>query len=783
VSQFVRLYLHHGSVNAIHNVLKGTDTEKTIYPNRIHGLLSDEPSKSVRTATLEAIEDALGQVDVPSERLSAVGGGEVYNNILREYQSRKALLDGQDPGNAIDDIADHAGAPKAVVRMVLEEAGAFDEEGPTNTGGRQGGPSTPDWSFQDQAVQACVQSLLKGEDMKSGLVVPTGGGKTRIAIRVIIEMLARADRQDTVALWVTHRRQLKKQAKRELQRVINDEKVDLPDNATQLLDERLEFVMRSDIQDTLWRRNTGEIELVVVDEGHHAAAPSYQPIFDHTPLRGLFLTATPNRADNLPIGIDEIAYRITYRELFDQGVIVEPTFEELSMDGFNWADDEQVEDLANDLINRARGRHKKILVAVTTVDYTRRLRSALVRQLRDAESHPLDEEDIGYVHGSGSTMGAAPLDYIDEFNARPRGILVATSQLVGEGYDDSSIDTVVVTYESSSIGHLMQVAGRALRYDPGKDRAYVLQLRDSKVTYHFEQGWLYQTISDRLRPQLEHVSYSNADDLEEKVNKVLEWHNASDAVRGRILSQVGRAEGGKRFNLLLTGLPFYGDPDQFEEEAEWGGLFVGPDERARFRTIFNEYSDLGEEIEKPKSFLRQYVNPNSVRGSQWKGYRDMLDAMDQARKEVLNDSSEAAQRRNYDPSSGTSWLKYYTFEYRPDLPPELDEFLKDAINRDDVAQQYLQSVDDWMKVLKVPLPLTGTKAYLLSEEQAEWFQAQREGLIGTLSESEVGEEFDMLDRWRRTLARIPVPTLIVRYFDRFLRAEEHERYVLDLNER
>jgi hypothetical protein len=161
----------------------------------------------------------------------------------------------------------------------------------------------------------------------------------------------------------------------------------------------------------------------------------------------------------------------------------------------------------------------------------------------------------------------------------------------------------------------------------------------------------------------------------------------------------------------------------------------------------------------------------------------MLDAMDQARKEVLNDSSEAAQRRNYDPSSGTSWLKYYTFEYRPDLPPELDEFLKDAINRDDVAQQYLQSVDDWMKVLKVPLPLTGTKAYLLSEEQAEWFQAQREGLIGTLSESEVGEEFDMLDRWRRTLARIPVPTLIVRYFDRFLRAEEHERYVLDLNER
>ena len=61
------------------------------------------------------------------------------------------------------------------------------------------------------------------------------------------------------------------------------------------------------------------------------------------PTRGFFLTATPNRTDDLPIGIDEIAYSITYRELFERGVIIEPTIEDpLTIDGFDWDNDEHL---------------------------------------------------------------------------------------------------------------------------------------------------------------------------------------------------------------------------------------------------------------------------------------------------------------------------------------------------------------------------------------------------------------------------------------------------------
>ncbi len=48
--------------------------------------------------------------------------------------------------------------------------------------------------------------------------------------------------------------------------------------------------------------------LLALTDLNLSAAPSYAPIFQRRPLRGLFLTATPNRTDDLPIGIDEVAY-------------------------------------------------------------------------------------------------------------------------------------------------------------------------------------------------------------------------------------------------------------------------------------------------------------------------------------------------------------------------------------------------------------------------------------------------------------------------------------------
>ena len=104
-----------------------------------------------------------------------------------------------------------------------------------------------------------------------------------------------------------------------------------------MFESRIRFVMIGDLAATLDELE-GKVSLIVVDEAHHAAAPSYAPIFaSHAPA--LFLTATPVRADKLPIGIDRVAYTITYRELFERNCVIEPVFDPpLDMSGLDWSD-------------------------------------------------------------------------------------------------------------------------------------------------------------------------------------------------------------------------------------------------------------------------------------------------------------------------------------------------------------------------------------------------------------------------------------------------------------
>lgn len=72
-----------------------------------------------------------------------------------------------------------------------------------------------------------------------------------------------------------------------------------------------------------WLSQFGDeyFDLIVVDEGHHNAAPSWQRVFDAFPnARVISLTATPFRADGAEVEGDVI-YRYTFREAMRRGYI------------------------------------------------------------------------------------------------------------------------------------------------------------------------------------------------------------------------------------------------------------------------------------------------------------------------------------------------------------------------------------------------------------------------------------------------------------------------------
>jgi len=780
IDRLASLVLEEGSVNRaqqrLTEQLAADRSEGHIYPNRLHALLSEDPAKSVNPATLRTIETALGRLPGEPEPVPA-SAQELQAKVAGRWPGTEVAVPGGTTLERVHHLAADLNLPPAVVSLLLGDPHA-PEAGPA-TGGSPVLTPEPDWSFQDVAYERCLQALEEGPSEKVGLVLPTGGGKTRLAIRILLQALDRSELESPKVIWVTHRTRLRLQATRELQRAIGRGTPDLPARATALLAGQVEFCMLSKLRETL-DAHAGQVALVVVDEAHHAAAASYAPIFDGAPLRGLFLTATPNRTDLLPIGIDRIAYSATYRDLFDSGVIVEPRLDELTIPGFDWRLPDRVEELADYLLGEAQDRFRKTLVAVSRVEHAETLHEALL-QARDA-NHVLGEGDIGFVHGGGSSNDEGVQDFLDEFQSRPRGILVATSQLLGEGFDDPSVDSAVVTYATQSLLDLMQVAGRCMRYAPGKDSAHVVQIRDSALAYHWEQGWLYQDISDLLRPRLESVSFGSDAELVAKIERIAATHNVSAPVRKAALSAATELEGGEGCSLLLTGLPYSGPRDRFDQDAKWGAILVTPAERDLFLRVFNAYSERRDLVNDRKTFLEQYVSVNRDPGSRWRRYMDMLAAMDAASAEVRDEGHAFASSRPSSTDLGTNWLLYVTLVYEPSLPAELDAFLADAINREAVAQQFLGAPQDSGMAIKVPLPLGGTVATLISSVGRDLVEAERKSLRTRLGSADQRDSFAKIAAWQAGVsAETPLPQFALDRFERFLPDDEWNRLTLILD--
>jgi superfamily II DNA or RNA helicase len=808
VARLVPVTVQLGSVNRVCDVLNealATEGIKTpIYPNRLHSLLSDDLTLALNEATVFLIEQSLELVsanrqngpDVQTDR-----SAEISSNVVAGWRSTSRS------STDIREIADKLQIPPAVVRQLLENSGELPRRDPSeratvpaslrsDSGGREPKSSKPDWSFQDHAVRRCMQSLKAGPNRKVGLVLPTGAGKTFTALRIALQLLAEDPSSTRRVIWVTHRKTLYSQAHKELQRMFSRKVIGLPDSAAQLFAKRIDFTMVSELEKHLGDVNNPPL-LVIVDEAHHAAAPSYQAIFEVPyPLRGLFLTATPNRTDELPIGIDEIAFTITFRELAKCGVILIPKFEDFPVLDFDWSEP-SVRDLADKVITRSAENYTKVLVLAPRINRVEEFYKALQERLADEINHPLSEEDIGFIHSNGNSLRlldaggelaqATTEEFINHFARKPRAIIVSAQMLL-EGFDDPDINTVVITYPSSSMVVLMQAAGRCVRYTPTKSAAFVLQARNDSLAYHFDQRWLYQEISDFLRPQLLDIGYSDLNALRTSLNDVLAQHAIPPAIRERIVTAVGDLAAGERCRLLFSGLPYYGPRMAFHESAQWSAILETPSTSETFRTLFNAFSALGAELSDPSDFLRKHggrygIYSDYAEGSAWRTYTDMLTAMYFARKEVYEDGSKGAHgvARPFQPEGATTWLKYITFQYRPTVPAELNEFLKDSYNREAILSAYQESPQHYVLALKVPLPLESHEAYLLRQEQSRFFSSLLQTTRDILRDTDLKSQFGAVASHLALLQEIPIPWSIVSHIERFLSQAGQDSYTLALS--
>lgn len=709
----------YGSVANMTRALNtGSSETAPVHPNRLHTLLNGDKKSGINERAFADIEKGLQHLVVD----------ETKADKFREKLAPLLSNGEADYDNALKSISEELATPLFVCEYFGKTLREIDNKIFV-------GIDEPDWSWQDTAVERSIAAIRAKDQSRIGLIIPTGGGKTRIANIIALRWLS--SNVSSNVTWVTHRILLEEQAEQSFLSLLREK---YEQSEWQGLRNRMHFRQITQVSENGLAPNT---DLFIIDEAHHAAAPSYSDIVNTSASNGLFLTATPNRMDELPIGIESIAYETTYRELIEKRCLVEPVFEDpYKVNGLSLFNDEDVlEEFAQYVLKRKDSDLKKILICVTRQSYAEDLYDVLVSCRRKLELPLVREEDIGFVHSETNSFitngqSASTAEFLNRFKAKEEGVLISTAQLIGEGFDDPAIDSVFVTYASQSISHLMQVAGRALRRHSGKKDAKIIQTRTAKLEYYFNQKWLYQDIADTLRPILEDIDFTDHNDLLEKVMRLFEQYQVQKNDRDSILSQIAENEDLHNARIFLAGLPYYGPAEKFAADSQWRGAFFHGQDNQKFRDFFNDVS-FRDEIRNHEEFLARHdLTVDSNNGF----FIDIVKSANSAKSEL---QGHPERQRPYQPNLGTTYLININLKQYA-VTSEADAFLDDCLNKALMQTEMLNQT--FYAFVKTRLPLGMFEAFALSRTQFDWIK-------NYLAEArELIESTEYIDSWQNIAA-------------------------------
>jgi DNA repair protein RadD len=305
--------------------------------------------------------------------------------------------------------------------------------------------------YQVRAIEQ-VRAELRAGKRSVVLVVPTGGGKTRIGAEIAKSHVARGGR----VIWIAHRAELVKQAATRL----TDEGLDVGIVAAGVAPTPNAPVQVASVQTLAARGERPGATLVVLDEAHHYVAAQWGEIAEHyVDAWRVGLTATPERSDGEPLGdlFGALVAPVTVAELTAAGYLVK--CEVLAPKR------RLPRAMAGDPVDRyleiARGRRAIFFAA--TVEQAQELASRL-----DASNVP-----AACIHAE--TPADERAEALAQF-ARGELLALTNCHVLTEGTDLPPAEVCVLARGFSHASNYLQCVGRVLRPAPGKTSALVLDL-------------------------------------------------------------------------------------------------------------------------------------------------------------------------------------------------------------------------------------------------------------------------------------------------------------------
>ena len=320
------------------------------------------------------------------------------------------------------------------------------------------------------------------------LCATTGFGKTVIGANIISKLKINT-------LVIVNRNNLLSQWKEKLSYFLdlNKKEIGQCGASKESLNGRLDVATfqslskKDDIEELV--RNYG---LIIVDECHHVAAFSFEKVLKAVRSKRVYgLTATPTRKDGwhkiIYMQCGNIRVRVSNKELkqnksMEHTVIVKKTnYKYISTE-----DKEKVHisEILNDMCHNIF-RNSLIVDDISKCILEGRIPIVLTERVEhlDILKNQLKEINVPIVIYKGN-MGKKKTKEIQETikdadkNNKPR-IILATSSSIGEGFDDSRLDTLFLTMPVSWKGRIIQYVGRLHREHENKDKVIVYDYLDN----------------------------------------------------------------------------------------------------------------------------------------------------------------------------------------------------------------------------------------------------------------------------------------------------------------
>lgn len=333
--------------------------------------------------------------------------------------------------------------------------------------------------YQTAAIQAVDEALQAG-NRRVIVNLPTGMGKT-------VTGLAYAFQHGGRWCWLCHRDELIQQAARTARALNPDISVGIIQGERHEPNADLVIASVPSLIQPGRLASLGSFDGIIIDECHHAVSRSYRRILealgamlpDGLPVLGL--TATVERADQIALSeiFDGIAYQYPLLQAIQDGYLADIQAESIALDVDldalpKTGNDYQIDALSDALLESGvaeavadayvtHASNKKSLIFTVSVEQAQRTAKALTQRGVAAE----------WISGGlPTTQRRAALDRLRTGET----MALANCAVLTEGFDEPSLEALILARPTASKSLYLQMLGRGLRRYPGKERCLIVDV-------------------------------------------------------------------------------------------------------------------------------------------------------------------------------------------------------------------------------------------------------------------------------------------------------------------